>query len=146
MATAEYDKNNCTRINLKLNNKTDADIIEKLGGVENVQGYIKAIIRNEMEGAKDMMKFEKVTSELYGAKKAGYTFDRDAEREINTQLMRILAAERGERFAEDKLDSFSDFDGDLYRGEDGEAYAVLYVYANGREQPLCWQRLKKVDK
>ena len=49
MATQEYDKNNTTRINLKLNNKTDADLIEKLESVKNVQGYIKAIIRNEME-------------------------------------------------------------------------------------------------
>lgn len=45
MATAEYDKMNCTRINLKLNNKTDADIIRKLEGVENMQGYIKSLIR-----------------------------------------------------------------------------------------------------
>ena len=45
MATAEYDKMNCTRINMKLNNKTDADIIRKLEGVENMQGYIKSLIR-----------------------------------------------------------------------------------------------------
>lgn len=48
MATAEYDKKNCTRINLKLNNKTDADIIEKLGKVGNVQGFIKNMIREEI--------------------------------------------------------------------------------------------------
>lgn len=49
MATPEYDKNNCTRYNLKLNNKTDADVIEKLKQVENVQGYIKGLIRKDME-------------------------------------------------------------------------------------------------
>ena len=47
MATVEYDKMNCTRINLKLNNKTDADIIRKLDGVENMQGYIKSLIRKD---------------------------------------------------------------------------------------------------
>lgn len=48
MATAEYDKKNCTRVNLKLNNKTDADIIKKLGAVGNVQGFIKNVIRKEI--------------------------------------------------------------------------------------------------
>lgn len=59
MATAEYDKNNCTRINLKLNNRTDADIIEKLErtkGREGIQGYIKKIIREDMA----MKRFEVV--------------------------------------------------------------------------------------
>ena len=53
MATPEYDKNNCTRYNLKLNNKTDADVIEKLKQVENVQGYIKGLIRKEIMKEKE---------------------------------------------------------------------------------------------
>ena len=47
METDEYDKMNCTRINLKLNNKTDADIIKKLEDVDNMQGYIKGLIRKD---------------------------------------------------------------------------------------------------
>ena len=141
MATQEYDKNNTTRINLKLNNKTDADIIEKLGGVENVQGYIKAIIRTEMEGAKEMKKFEKITSELYGAKKAGYIFDKSADREMNEQLIRKLTAERGQRFVDKKLDAFYDLDGDLYQDEEGQAYAVELVDG----EPICWQKLRKAE-
>ena len=68
MATAEYDKMNCTRINLKLNNKTDADIIRKLNRVENTQGYIKSLIRENMKEEK------KMTSRLfYRGSKVGDT-------------------------------------------------------------------------
>ena len=141
MATQEYDKNNTTRINLKLNNKTDADLIEKLESVKNVQGYIKAIIRNEMEGERTMKEFKKVTNELYGAKNAGYRIDRFADREMDEQLARRLKAERGERFVDDKLDQLYDFDGDLYMDDNGVPYAVVYVMDRDHEVPLCWQRL-----
>lgn len=54
MATAQYDKANTTRINIKLNNKTDADIIRQLEQKGNVQGYLKQLIRNDMEEEKKM--------------------------------------------------------------------------------------------
>ena len=44
-ASAKYDKENTKGIYLKLNLKKDADIIEKLASIENVQGYIKNLIR-----------------------------------------------------------------------------------------------------
>ena len=44
-ASAKYDKKNTKGIYLKLNKTTDADIIEKLATIENVQGYIKNLIR-----------------------------------------------------------------------------------------------------
>lgn len=46
-ASAKYDKVNTKGIYLKLNKNTDADIIEFLDGVENVQGYIKSLIRSD---------------------------------------------------------------------------------------------------
>lgn len=52
MATAKYDRENTTRINLKLNNKTDADIIKLLigkKGNEGIQGYLKRLIREDMK-------------------------------------------------------------------------------------------------
>lgn len=52
MATAQYDRENTRRINLKLNNKTDEDIIEKLEdmkGTEGIQGYLKRLIREDIE-------------------------------------------------------------------------------------------------
>lgn len=48
MGTPAYDRANCTRVNLKLNNKTDADIIQHLETVPNMQGYIKNLIRNDI--------------------------------------------------------------------------------------------------
>ena len=45
---AKYDAKNTKGIYLKLNLKTDADILEKLESIENVQGYIKRLIRDDM--------------------------------------------------------------------------------------------------
>ena len=44
-ATRKYDAANTTQIHLKLNNKKDADILDFLGGLDNVQGFIKSAIR-----------------------------------------------------------------------------------------------------
>lgn len=49
MGSPTYDRENTTRINLKLNNKTDADIIQHLETVPNMQGYIKQLIREDMK-------------------------------------------------------------------------------------------------
>lgn len=51
MGTPAYDRENTRRINLKLNNKTDADIIEWLEDRkdgEGIQGAIKRLIREDM--------------------------------------------------------------------------------------------------
>lgn len=48
-ATAKYDKENTVRLSLKLNLKTDSDILAKLESVESKQGYIKALIREDIE-------------------------------------------------------------------------------------------------
>ncbi len=48
-ASARYDAKNTRRIYLKLNLKTDADIFAFLEGKENIQGYIKELIRRDME-------------------------------------------------------------------------------------------------
>lgn len=47
---ARYDSKATTRIGLKLNNKTDADILEWLDQQESKQGAIKRAIRKMMEG------------------------------------------------------------------------------------------------
>lgn len=44
-ASAKYDKANTKGIYLKLNTRTDADILDILSNVGNVQGYIKQLIR-----------------------------------------------------------------------------------------------------
>ena len=44
-ATLKYDAANTTQVHLKLNNKTDADILAYLAQLDNVQGFIKSAIR-----------------------------------------------------------------------------------------------------
>ena len=45
---ARYDRENCRTYGLKLNLKTDAEVIEKLGSVPSMQGYIKQLIRDDI--------------------------------------------------------------------------------------------------
>lgn len=47
-AVAKYDKQNTKKIMLKLNTKTDADILKRLDSLPNKQGYIKELIRKDM--------------------------------------------------------------------------------------------------
>ena len=42
-------KKHTTFIGIKLNNKTDADILDRLAEKENRQGYIKTLIRQDIE-------------------------------------------------------------------------------------------------
>ena len=46
---ARYDAKNTKQIHLKLNLKTDKDILEKLDQVDSKQGYIKELIRRDLE-------------------------------------------------------------------------------------------------
>lgn len=48
-AVLKYDAANTMQLHLKLNKKTDAEIIEHLKQQPNVQGYIKKLIREDME-------------------------------------------------------------------------------------------------
>lgn len=42
----KYDKNNTVQLKLKLNKKTDSDIIEWIESLDNKQGTIKQILRD----------------------------------------------------------------------------------------------------
>ena len=48
-AKKTWMKVNTTFIGLKLNNKTDRDLIEKLKQQESMQGYIKDLIRQDIQ-------------------------------------------------------------------------------------------------
>lgn len=50
-AQARYDAQNTKRLSLKLNKNTDADILAWLEAEQNVQGYIKSLIRKDIEMA-----------------------------------------------------------------------------------------------
>lgn len=43
-----YDKTHTTGLYLKLNKGTDKDILKRLEAVDNKQGYIKALIRADI--------------------------------------------------------------------------------------------------
>lgn len=48
-ASAKYDRSHTRQIMLKLNLKTDSDILAKLESVKNKQGYVKNLIRNDLK-------------------------------------------------------------------------------------------------
>lgn len=48
-ASIKYNAKNVKQIKINLNRKTDADIIERLAGSGNMQGYIKDLIRKDMK-------------------------------------------------------------------------------------------------
>lgn len=51
-AANAYHKRASRQYHLELHKENDADIIHKLETVDNKQGYIKALIRRDMQGAK----------------------------------------------------------------------------------------------
>ena len=48
MGSWAYDKENTRQVRCKLNRRTDADIIERLEREENMQSYIKRLIREDI--------------------------------------------------------------------------------------------------
>lgn len=48
-AKTAWKNANTTRIVMNLNHRTDADILRKLEMVKNKQGYIKSLIRSDLE-------------------------------------------------------------------------------------------------
>ena len=47
-AQERYDKENTIRVTMKLNKKTESDIIEQLNNVDKKQTYIKELIRADI--------------------------------------------------------------------------------------------------
>lgn len=53
-ANAKYDSRNTKQIKLKLNLSTDADILQRLDKSGNIQGYIKSLVRADIEARPDL--------------------------------------------------------------------------------------------
>lgn len=49
MNNYDYEKNNCTRVSIKLNNTNDSEIIAFLNQKDNKQGYIKSLIKQDIK-------------------------------------------------------------------------------------------------
>lgn len=47
-AQRRYDDKNTRQVHLKLNRRTDGDVLEKLDSVPSKQGYIKDLIRADL--------------------------------------------------------------------------------------------------
>ena len=45
----QYEKENIRQIRLKINRKTEQELLEWIEKQENIQGYIKKLIREDME-------------------------------------------------------------------------------------------------
>jgi len=52
-AQARWDKTNIRRVVLKLVRTTDADILEWIESKDNMQGYLKGLIREDMKKEKE---------------------------------------------------------------------------------------------
>ena len=48
-AQRRYDAKNTRQVHIKLNLRTDKDVLEKLDEVQSKQGYIKRLIREDLE-------------------------------------------------------------------------------------------------
>ena len=48
-AGRKYDREHTRQIHLKLNRRTDGDVLKKLDSVPSKQGYIKGLIRADLE-------------------------------------------------------------------------------------------------
>ena len=53
-ASAKYDKHHTRSVLFKFNTTNDADILARLDGSNNKQGYIKELIRNDIRGDGDV--------------------------------------------------------------------------------------------
>ena len=50
---AQYEKENLRQIRLKINRKTEPELLAWIEKQENIQGYIKRLILEDMERAED---------------------------------------------------------------------------------------------
>ena len=59
-AQYKYDKENTRQVMLKLNKTSDADVLMKLDNIDNRQGYIKELIRNDIRGKGEVMSIDSI--------------------------------------------------------------------------------------
>ena len=52
-ASMRYDAKNTVKFTVKLNRRTDRDLIERMESAGNKNGYIKELIRKDIEDGKD---------------------------------------------------------------------------------------------
>ena len=65
-AAAIWNAKNTTQIKMKLQNRTDRDILDLLGSLQNKQGYLKQLIRADMDGAHIYEQYARIEQERPG--------------------------------------------------------------------------------
>ena len=60
-ASAKYDKHHTRSVLFKFNTTNDADILARLDGSNNKQGYIKELIRNDIRGDGDILSVDAIS-------------------------------------------------------------------------------------
>lgn len=88
----DYDRKNTKLIGMKLNKNTDADILAHLGKQENIQGYLKRLIREDMKRGERTMKTYKIKPEYLDFWEGGDT-PSDPDRIITECELKELAQE-----------------------------------------------------
>lgn len=83
-AAAKYDKVNTKSVFLKLNVKTDADILAHLETVGNKQGYIKNLIRNDLQtietvNTKEIISGNFIEGEFVTVRVDGHVYERKVQ-------------------------------------------------------------------
>lgn len=63
-AQEKYDAKNTKQFKMKLNIKTDADILAKLDAVDNKQGYIKELIRRDINNVQPAVSTPTIKKEI----------------------------------------------------------------------------------
>ena len=89
-AQRKYDSTHCTVIAMKLNNKYDRDILDKLKSVSSKQGYLKELIIRDIEsGTLSETKSDSIIEETAEEKTAvsGVDEPKDISDAINSEMI-----------------------------------------------------------
>lgn len=121
----KYDAKNTKRYGLKLNMKTDAEIIERLDKADSTQGYIRELIRRDMEMDKGRFKtysIIKISIEELNKEFAKPVANIDYDRVFDSTSIGAIIRKLDELKAKDTEYSIEEFiadeDGELVEGSD----------------------------
>lgn len=122
-----YQKQNIRQIKLNMNRKTEPEILEWLEKQDNIQGYIKRIIREDMTKEEKKMKTYIIKPDYIE------NFGNDAN------SMTVLTEDDVERLAEDWEMDVDELKGQLIEQE-RHAFRPIHRFA-GRQE---WQKLNEL--
>lgn len=87
-----------------------------------------------------MKKFKKISDEFYAVPEAGYKLDKDDKMHLEFPV----GFSENRRY--DEIDSFCDMDCiTLCSDENGEMYAVMYIWWGDELLPMIWQKVIKKE-